>query len=131
MVVGSLMICDGASLLITEFQELYDVIGDTWGEDETSFMLPDLRGQFIRGFDNGRGIDADRVFGSDQAASSILIGGTGASGVQVGNMNADLFDTPNGTTVNTGFATRHTLKANVESKPVRPTNVALTKIIKY
>jgi hypothetical protein len=29
-------------------------------------VLPDLRGEFIRGWDNGRGIDAGRVFGSWQ-----------------------------------------------------------------
>ena len=30
-------------------------------------VLPDLRGEFIRGWDNGRGVDAARVFGSAQA----------------------------------------------------------------
>jgi hypothetical protein len=30
-------------------------------------VLPDLRGEFIRGWDNGRGINAGRVFGSNEA----------------------------------------------------------------
>ncbi|VFQ46926.1 phage tail protein [Desulfoluna butyratoxydans] len=29
-------------------------------------LLPDLRGEFVRGWDNGRGVDADRVLGSWQ-----------------------------------------------------------------
>lgn len=31
----------------------------------------DLRGEFIRGWDNGRGIDAGRVLGSEQAGSRV------------------------------------------------------------
>lgn len=40
------------------------VIGDFWGG--SSFALPDLRGEFVRGFDGGRGVDSGRVFGSAQ-----------------------------------------------------------------
>ena len=31
-----------------------------------SFTLPDMRGEFIRGWDNGRGVDISRVIGSSQ-----------------------------------------------------------------
>ncbi|MDD3012628.1 MAG: phage tail protein [Candidatus Gastranaerophilales bacterium] len=33
----------------------------------TTFNIPDLRGEFIRGWDDARGIDASRVFGSAQS----------------------------------------------------------------
>lgn len=33
----------------------------------THIVLPDLRGEFIRGWDNGRGVDTGRAFGSSQA----------------------------------------------------------------
>lgn len=36
------------------------------GDGSTTFTLPDRRGGFIRGWDDGRGIDVGRVFGSDQ-----------------------------------------------------------------
>lgn len=36
------------------------------GDGSTTFTLPDLRAEFIRGWDDGRGIDAGRAFGSWQ-----------------------------------------------------------------
>lgn len=64
--------CDGRELSKNVYSELYSVIGGTWGETTCTFFLPDLRGQFIRGWDNGSGIDPDsgadsiRPFGSEQ-----------------------------------------------------------------
>ncbi|MCK9345120.1 MAG: phage tail protein, partial [Candidatus Pacebacteria bacterium] len=63
------LICDGSSLLRTAYPALFSAIGTTYGAaDATHFNLPDLRGEFIRGFSNGRaGVDVGRVFGSWQA----------------------------------------------------------------
>lgn len=59
---------NGASLLRVSYEDLFNKIGTTYGAvDSTHFTLPDLRGEFVRGFDDGRGIDASRVFGSWQA----------------------------------------------------------------
>jgi phage-related tail fiber protein len=43
-------------------------IGTTFGvgDDSTTFALPDLRGEFLRGWDNARGVDGSRVFGTTQ-----------------------------------------------------------------
>ena len=48
---------------------LFSVIGTTYGVGDglTTFAVPDLRGMFVRGFDDGRGIDPLRAFGSQQA----------------------------------------------------------------
>ena len=39
------------------------------GDLATTFRLPDSRGEFIRGWDNGRGVDIGRAIGSRQADS--------------------------------------------------------------
>jgi microcystin-dependent protein len=36
------------------------------GDGSTTFRIPDLRGEFIRGFDDGRGADASRGIGTSQ-----------------------------------------------------------------
>ena len=67
---ASFLVCNGSSLSRAEYSELFAVIGTTYGNvDSSHFNLPDLRGEFIRGWDNGRGIDSTRVFGSSQSES--------------------------------------------------------------
>lgn len=63
------LVANGAAISRTAYAELFAAIGITYGEGDgfTSFNLPDLRGEFVRGWDNGRGIDAGRSFGSAQA----------------------------------------------------------------
>jgi len=39
------------------------------GDLSTTFRLPDARGEFIRGYDDGRGVDSGRVIGARQADS--------------------------------------------------------------
>jgi microcystin-dependent protein len=55
------LICDGSSLAKTGiYQKLYEAIGTLWGDDGGNFKIPDLRGMFLRGVNNGRtGIYAD------------------------------------------------------------------------
>ena len=52
---------------ICDYLQLFAAIRNTFGSGRTTtFALPDLRGLFIRGWDNGRGIDVGRTFGSYQ-----------------------------------------------------------------
>lgn len=37
------LLCDGASYLQSEYEDLYAIIGTTWGGDATHFSVPDLR----------------------------------------------------------------------------------------
>lgn len=54
------MICDGSSLLITEYPALYRVIGDLYGSSgDGRFNLPDYRGYFLRGVDLQKTRDKD------------------------------------------------------------------------
>ncbi|AZO96799.1 hypothetical protein D7D81_16835 [Halocella sp. SP3-1] len=61
--------CNGAEISRTTYADLYSVIGTTFGEGDgsTTFNIPDLRGEFIRGYDNGRGVDSGRELGSWQS----------------------------------------------------------------
>jgi len=60
--------CNGAAISRTTYAKLFAVTGTTYGvgNGSTTFNLPDLRGEFIRGFDDGRAIDSGRTFGSSQ-----------------------------------------------------------------
>lgn len=60
--------CNGQQVSRTTYSALFSAIGTTYGvgNGTTTFHLPDLRGEFIRGWDNGRGIDSGRTFGSTQ-----------------------------------------------------------------
>ena len=60
--------CDGRPVSRTNYSALFAVTGTTYGvgDGNTTFNLPDLRGEFIRGWDDARGIDASRAFGSAQ-----------------------------------------------------------------
>ena len=55
------MVCDGRELPCWKYTDLYAVIGTLHGGDPTRgvFRLPDLRGLFVRGVDNGAGADPD------------------------------------------------------------------------
>lgn len=41
------------------------------GDGSTTFRIPDLRGEFIRGFDDGRGADTGRGIGTYQASQNL------------------------------------------------------------
>ena len=59
---------DGAAVSRTTYATLFAAIGTTFGagDGSTTFNLPDLRGEFLRGWDDGRGVDSGRIFGSAQ-----------------------------------------------------------------
>jgi microcystin-dependent protein len=67
---GGWHICDGTQLDTTMYSDLFNVIGYMYGGTGSLFSLPDLRGEFIRGADLGRGIDTDR----DGAAVGSMLG---------------------------------------------------------
>lgn len=60
--------CNGAAISRTVYADLFAAIGTAWGvgDGTTTFNLPDYRGKFFRGWDNGAGIDGGRVFGDTQ-----------------------------------------------------------------
>ena len=59
---------DGRALSKSTYSTLYSLLGTTYGGTElgTTFNIPDLRGVAVRGWDNSRGLDPGRSFGSYQ-----------------------------------------------------------------
>ncbi|MGJ0288988.1 phage tail protein [Aliarcobacter cryaerophilus] len=122
------LLCNGQEVSRATYKDLFDVIGTTYGSTSgTTFKVPDLRGEFIRGFDGGRGVDSGRVFGTYQDATGI--------DNQV-NQTVDLFaDNVDGPAYFSGSynsslgysgQTRHHYRYKV-----RPRNIAMNYIIKY
>lgn len=60
--------CDGREVSGTQYPQLAARLQNTYGAPRTSgnVVLPDLRGYFLRGFDDGRNIDPGRRVGSVQ-----------------------------------------------------------------
>jgi len=122
--------CDGAAVSRTTYAALFTAIGTVFGtgDGSTTFNVPDMRGEFARGWDDGRGIDPARAFGSAQAdefeahvhsvsppvASSE--GGQGATttGASGGGETITAYDT-----------------ASTGGTETRPRNIALLYIIKF
>jgi hypothetical protein len=114
--------CNGASLSTATYADLFAAIGYTFGGAGASFTLPDLRGQFIRGWDNGAGVDAGRAFGSTQADdfashTHSYNGFWGGNWIMYQNGGNGI-----GATISTGGA---------GGTETRPKNIALLPCIKY
>lgn len=59
---------NGAAVSRTTYSRLFAAIGTLFGvgDGSTTFNLPDLRGEFVRGWDDGRGVNTGRALGSFQ-----------------------------------------------------------------
>jgi microcystin-dependent protein len=128
--------CDGAAVMRDQYSALFTAIGTTYGagDGSTTFNLPDLRGEFIRGLDGGRGVDSGRGLGTAQAdeikAHKHRVQST------LGSTNASL--SPGGATGfagwnngANGFTDGNNLVENTGGTETRPRNVALLACIKF
>jgi microcystin-dependent protein len=57
--------CNGAAVSRTTYARLFALLGAHYGAGDgvNTFNLPDMRGLFPRGWDDGRGVDPGRAFG--------------------------------------------------------------------
>jgi phage-related tail fiber protein len=64
---------NGAAVSRATYSALFAAIGTLHGagDGSTTFNLPDMRGEFARGWDDARGVDANRVIGSWQASQNL------------------------------------------------------------
>lgn len=139
---------NGAAVSRTSYSALFSAIGTTWGagDGSTTFNIPDLRGEFFRGYDDGRGVDSGRSMGNvqgdqmDSLYAKIWIGGAGSalgtyalrdtSSIPSYSTDTGVQSSTNlggyGSAVN--YATAVTRKSIQE---VRPRNQALLACIRY
>lgn len=117
---------NGAAVSRTVYARLFSAIGTTWGagDGSTTFNIPDLRGVFPRGWDDGRGLDAGRIFASyqadDFASHTHFVQGNGGGA------------TSSGLVGNTGGGPIGGVTSNATGgTETRPKNVALLPCIKY
>ncbi|WP_412558589.1 phage tail protein [Thalassospira sp. MIT1370] len=125
------LVCDGSAISRTDYADLFATIGTVWGagDEISTFNLPDLRGEFVRGFDDGRGVDAGRVFGSSQADAfkehdHTAIGASRNAGAPYTTAGEEGI-WPNGNV----DPDRYKTSLNGEAE-TRPRNVAMTYVIK-
>ena len=63
---------NGQAVSRTTYVDLWNYLGQpNTGNGSTTFNVIDLRGEFIRGWDDGRGIDTNRIIGSWQESTNI------------------------------------------------------------
>lgn len=137
------MVCDGRPLPIAPYHRLFAALGCLYGGDYESgiFHLPDLRGTFVRGVDNGAGVDPDL----DQRRHPD--GSAGYAGV--GSLQWDAlqehqhhYSEPTGGAVSgnaqaacnlpaTSQPTTDPITGNVSAYETRPRNVAAYYIIRF
>ena len=123
---------DGSAVLRTRYANLFAAIGTLYGagDGSTTFNVPDLRGEFIRGFDDGRGVDAGRKLGSLQTdgfknhTHSLSIGKTAQDG------KSWWHDTWSFTSGNYYASTTPNVLATGGTE-TRPRNISLLACIKY
>lgn len=65
---ASFVKANGAALPRAVYWRLFSAIGIQYGAGNgiTTFNVPDFRGEFVRGWDDGRGVDPGRILGSAQ-----------------------------------------------------------------
>ena len=151
--------CNGSAISRSTYASLFSILSTTHGagDGSSTFNLPDLRGQFVRGWDNSAGVDASRVFGSTQTDqnknhthttdSVTLTGGIRkiSEGFLAGGSATGVFTkTSDGNNSITGSSSTspvggvdfdgthsHTISSSGGGTEARPKNVALMYIIKF
>lgn len=121
---------NGAAVSRTTYAALFAAIGTAFGagDGSTTFNIPDLRAEFIRGLDDSRGVDTGRSLGSSQAGDVqthnheiVTVGQPGSGG------GTGMVLTGTGSTQGT-ITTYIVAYGGTET---RPRNVALLACIKY
>jgi microcystin-dependent protein len=129
---------NGAAVSRSTYSALFAAIGTTFGSGNgsTTFNVPDLRGEFVRGLDDGRGVDSGRSLGSAQGqqiqshrhvanASNNDANSSASQGWPAGNVHNSF------RTSDRLGTDRTALIGNTGGAETRPRNIALLAVIKF
>jgi microcystin-dependent protein len=127
--------CDGQSYNAVTFAALFAVIGYRYGGSGANFNVPDLRGEFIRGWANGSGNDPDRASRTDSGDGTV---GDFVGTKQDGEFASHQHNTTIGKTASStgagGASGQPAAGVNTTSaggSETRPRNVYMQYIIRY
>lgn len=135
--------CNGGAVSRTTYADLFAEVGTTFGvgDGSTTFNVPDLRGEFLRGWDDSRGVDTGRTFGSAQAqlvgkhAHRASATGSLSSGTPPESISTMHWFTFNSTgNYDSGWGSSVTGDGSLDARigtENRPRNIALLACIKY
>lgn len=118
---------NGAAVSRTTYADLFSAIGTTYGSGDgsTTFNLPDLRGEFIRGWDHGKGTDSGRAIGSSQTGTATLTAGSSPFCVTISQNTENTYYVSSDAG---GWASYHTTTGAFGY--VRPRNIAMMYCVK-
>ncbi|WP_208457099.1 phage tail protein [Burkholderia gladioli] len=135
--------CNGAAISRLAYQLLFSKIGTTFGAGDgfNTFNLPELRGEFIRSWDDGRGIDPGRGIGPWQGSQNLSHAHTtydpghvhsysSAPGLGQGSPGVNSVQQSSGASTTGRAWTGLEIQASGGNES-RPRNVALLACIKY
>jgi microcystin-dependent protein len=139
---------DGSTISRTQYANLFATVGTMFGtgDGSTTFNLPDLRGEFIRGFDGGRGVDQGRMLGSlqndvlkEHIHNIITVDVSNTAAFTINDHSGDMIvSTDNvggynsdGSVVYGEVKTNRYFTETIGDIETRPRNIALLACIKY
>lgn len=121
---------NGALVSRAAYAALFAAINTTFGAGDgvATFAIPDLRGEFLRGLDDGRGVDSARAIGSAQSHQYAAHTHSLPKGDQPGTgAGAYYAQYP----TSGGAAASGSSGGTSNSSETRPRNVALLACIKF
>ena len=152
--------CNGSAISRSTYSSLFSILSTTHGagDGSSTFNIPDLRGQFVRGWDNSAGVDASRAFGSSQTdqnknhthttdsqsltgsvshlSGSLANNPGSASGIitklsPASAIGARSSGSANASGISIDATHSHTISSSGGGTEARPKNIALMYIIKF
>lgn len=135
------LLCDGSEIKIEEYQDLYNVIGTTYGQsDSTSFCIPDLTARTVFGVSEGNDLGKYLEAGLPNITGSISVSNLWVHSNEASGAftNAYVGRTNNAGDGGTGaqchkfdFDASRSSKIYGKSSAVQPASVVTNFLIKY